>query len=114
VIGPRELGKGYSNIAIAPYKPPVEVTEAEEGLDTFYGIGVMPVFNYLDLVRIDLDSIGANNKSEVFCILDSKLILLDVCLEACLVQSFNHLLDMLELILRVDQDIIEISSAGDI
>jgi hypothetical protein len=105
VIGPRELGKGCSNTAIALYKPPVEVTEAEEGLDTFYGMEVILVFNYLDLVRIDLDSISTNNKSEVFCILDSKLTLLDVCLEACLMQSFNHLLDIrlvLELILRVD------------
>ena len=45
-----KLGKGCSNTAIVSYKPLVEVIEAEEGLDTFYSMRVMLVFNYLNLI----------------------------------------------------------------
>jgi hypothetical protein len=50
VVSLYKLSKGYSNLAIVLYKPLVEVIEAEEGLDPFYYIKVVLVFNYLNLV----------------------------------------------------------------
>ena len=50
IVSPRELSKGYGNLAIVLYKPLVEVIEAKEGLDPFYCIRVVLVFNYLNLV----------------------------------------------------------------
>jgi hypothetical protein len=45
-----KLSERYSDPAIILYKPLVEVIEAKEGLDPFYYIRVVLVFNHLNLV----------------------------------------------------------------
>jgi hypothetical protein len=45
-----KLSEWCSNLAIIPYKLLVEVIEAEEGLDPFYYIRVVLVFNHLNLI----------------------------------------------------------------
>ena len=50
VVSLCKLSKGCGDLAIVLYKPLVEVIEAKEGLDPFYYIRVVLVFNYLNLV----------------------------------------------------------------
>ena len=50
IVSLYKLSKGCGNPAIVLYKPLVEVIEAKEGLDPFYYIRVVLVFNYLNLV----------------------------------------------------------------
>jgi hypothetical protein len=81
VVSPCELSEGCGDLTIVSYKPPVEVTEAKEGLDPFYRTRVVLVFDHLNLVQINLDSISANNKAKVFGPFHSELIFLDIGLE---------------------------------
>jgi hypothetical protein len=50
IVSLYKLSKGYSNLTIVLYKPLVEVIEAEEGLNPFYYIRVVLVFNYLNFI----------------------------------------------------------------
>jgi hypothetical protein len=70
--------KGYSNTTVVPDKAVVEVAKSEERLDAFYSTGSLLASNYLDLFGIDLNSISTDNKSEIFRLFDTKLILLDI------------------------------------
>ena len=49
-------------------KTAIEVIEAKEGLDPFYGIRGFLVIDYFNLLRVNLNSFYTNNKPKVLYI----------------------------------------------
>ena len=72
----------------------VEVIEPQEGLYSFNSLWVLLVLDDLDLLRVDLNAVCANNKAKVLSSLDSKLTLLDICLKTRITEPLDHLSDM--------------------
>ena len=74
--------QGFSNNAVFPNKTPVEIIKTKEWLNAFYRPRWLLVPDNLDLLRVDLDTVGANNKAKILSPSNAKLIFLDVRLEA--------------------------------
>ena len=66
----------YNSIVID--KLIVEVIKTKEGLDPFYGIRGFLVIDYLNLFRINLNSLYSNNKPKVLYILYPKFIFFNI------------------------------------
>ena len=95
----------------------IKVIKAKEGLHAFYYTRLFPVINNLDLVLVNLYTLSANNKAQVLYIIYSKFIFLNVSLQACFLELYKDLLYMLlvlQLIIRVDQNIIKVSRVEDV
>jgi hypothetical protein len=80
VILVSQVSQGSCDLTVILDKPSIKVTEAKEGLDTIDHTRVPLVFNYLDLVWVDLDPISRDDKPEIFSLFDTKLAFLNVCL----------------------------------
>jgi hypothetical protein len=56
----------------------IEVVEAKEGLDPFYGAKGFLVADCFNLLKVNLNSFYTNNKPKVICLLYPKLIFLNI------------------------------------
>ena len=74
--------KGLSNHTIVLYKLLVKIAESKEQLHTSNSIRRLPLLDDRDFVRIDFNSLSANDKAQVFGLSDTKLTLLKVNLES--------------------------------
>jgi hypothetical protein len=72
------LYKRLSYNSIVMDKPVVEVIKAKKGLDSFYGIRGFLVIDYLNLLRVNLNSFCTNNKPKVLYLFYLKFIFLNI------------------------------------
>ena len=75
------MGKSYKRLyyySVVIDKIIIEVAEAKEGLDPFYGIRGFPATDYFNLLRVNLNSFHTNNKPKVLYLFYSKLIFLNI------------------------------------
>jgi hypothetical protein len=66
------------DLAIVTDKPPVEVTEPQEGLYSSYGPRSFPILYDSNLLRVNLNTLRRNNKAKVFRIYNVEFALLDI------------------------------------
>jgi hypothetical protein len=82
VVDPSQLRKGSGRTAVVADEAPVKVAKPKERLHFTDRSRVLPARNYLYFVWVDPYSVRKDNKAEVFNLLNTKLILLDICLKA--------------------------------
>jgi hypothetical protein len=74
-------GKSYKGLcyySVVTDKTAIEVAEAKEGLDPFYGARGFPVADCFDLLRVNLDSFRTNDKPKVLCSFYPELTFLNI------------------------------------
>jgi len=72
------LYKRLYNYSIVTDKVVIEVIEAKEGLDPFYGTREFLVTDYFDLLRVNLNSFYTNDKPKVLYLFYPKLLFLNI------------------------------------
>jgi len=72
------LYKRLCYYSIVTDKTVIEVIEAKEGLDPFYGVRGFLVTDYFDLLRVNLNSFRTNNKPKILYSFYPKLIFLNI------------------------------------
>ena len=112
-----KLYKRPGHDSIVLNKPLIKVTKAKEGLHAFYYIRLFLVVNNLDLVLVNLYALNTNNKAQVLYITHFEFVFLNIGLQAYFLELYKDLLYILlvlQLIIKVDQNIIKISHTEDI
>ena len=74
--------KRLSDYTIVLYKLLVKITESKEQLHTSNSIRCLLLLDDRDFVRINFNSLSADNKAQVFSLSNTKLTLLKVNLES--------------------------------
>ena len=77
-----KLVQRLSNTSVVFNKPPIEVAESQERLNALYRARQLLISDYGDLLRVDFQALGANNKAQVFYTSYVKLSLLNIYLQA--------------------------------
>jgi archaellum biogenesis ATPase FlaH len=72
------LYKRLCYYSIVTDKTVIEVIEAKEGLNPFYGVRGFLVTDYFNLLRVNLNSFRTNNKPKILYSFYPKLIFLNI------------------------------------